>query len=272
MTIADWLFNTMKKLGKAEVDSPRRDALVLLEDVLGKDRAWVLSHPEKELDKKDLLSVNKLVNRRAKREPLAYIRGKAWFYGRFFDVSPTVLIPRPETENFIELTLNFIKLKSPKIADIGCGSGIIGITLKLERPSWQIDLIDVDEKALEVAKKNLEKHKVELDIVKSDLFKEVLKNYDIIVANLPYVPEGLVTSPEIEAEPKIALFAGEDGLDVYKKFWQEVHELSKKPKIIIIESLESQHMIMVGIAQTSEYTLEKTLGLVQLYTKTRFRA
>ena len=142
----------------------------------------------------------------------------------------------------------------------------------MERPSWQIDLIDVDEKALEVAKKNLEKHKVELDIVKSDLFKEVLKNYDIVVANLPYVPEGLVTSPEIEAEPKIALFAGEDGLDVYKKFWQEVHELSKKPKIIIIESLESQHMIMVGIAQTSEYTLEKTLGLVQLYTKTRFRA
>ncbi len=268
MTIADWLFDTMKKLGKAEVDSPRRDALVLLEDTLEKDRTWVLAHGEDKINEKNLKAVNSLIFRRVKREPLAYIRGRAWFYGRFFEVNPDVLIPRPETENFIELTTNATKLKRAKVADIGCGSGAIGITLKLERPDWQIDLIDNDKKALVVSEKNCQNHKVKLEIIENDLLKELQKSYDIILANLPYVPDNLVTSPEIMAEPRNALFAGEDGLDVYRNFWDEIKDLDKKPKIIILESLESQHMIMAGLAIKPSYTLVKTEGLVQLYEKT----
>jgi release factor glutamine methyltransferase len=266
MTIADWLIETMVKLGKAGVDSPRRDALVLLEDVLEKDRTWVLAHSEDKLTATNLKKVNELVARRIKREPLAYIRGRAWFYGRFFDVNPDVLIPRPETEGLVELVLGATKLKKAKVADIGCGSGVIGITLKLERPNWRIDLIDIDKKALEIAQKNCQNHKVELEIIESDLLEGLETNYDIIVANLPYVPDGLITSPEIETEPKIALFAGEDGLEVYRKFWNQVEKLTKKPKTIALESLESQHMIMAGLAQKSEYILTKTQGLAQLYT------
>src|SRR3990167_8175782 len=103
MTISDWLMDSMIKLQKAGVDSPRRDALVLLEDTLEKDRAWVLAHPEHSIQSQALEKVGRLIKRRIEREPLAYIRGKAWFYGRFFGVNPRVLIPRPESESFINI-------------------------------------------------------------------------------------------------------------------------------------------------------------------------
>lgn len=265
MTIADWLMDTTKKLGEAGVDAPRTDALVLLEDVLGKDRAWVLANDNHKLGEKDLKPVNSLTTRRKKREPLAYIRGKSEFYGREFVVSSDVLIPRPETELVVELALQNIKLKKAKIIDIGCGCGIIGISLRLERPDWQIELADIDKKALEVAQKNCENHKIELKIIESDLLENIDAPHDMIITNLPYVPEGLVTSPEIEKEPKVALFSGSDGLDHYKKLWEQVSKISKKPKFIITESLESQHMIMAGLAQKAGYSLIKTQILAQLY-------
>ncbi len=265
MTIADWLLENTKKLGKAGVDAPRTDALVLLEDVLEKDRAWILAHDDNKIKDADLKSVNLLISRRVKREPLAYIRGKSEFYGRTFEVTSEVLIPRPETESLIELVLEATKVKKAKVADIGCGSGIIGITLKLERPDWQLDLIDIDKKALELAKKNCFNHKVEVTLIEDDLLTKPSTHYDIIVANLPYVPDSLVTSPEISAEPEIALFAGEDGLDVYRKFWDQISKLDKKPKIIALESLESQHMIMAGLAMKAGYTVTKTSNLAQLY-------
>ena len=111
MTIADWLFSTMQKLHDAGVDSPRRDALVLLEDTIKKDRAWVVTHPEHLLQGLPLQKVDDLVERRIKREPLAYIRGRAWFYGRFFTVNPSVMIPRPESESFIDLLKSLVDSK-----------------------------------------------------------------------------------------------------------------------------------------------------------------
>src|SRR5690606_5411278 len=100
-------------------DAPRRDCLVLLEDTIKKDRAWVVAHPEYELDQKVVQQLNALITKRANREPLAYIRGKAWFYRRFFTVTPDVLIPRPESETIIELLLK-LKLKPKQtIIDIG---------------------------------------------------------------------------------------------------------------------------------------------------------
>ncbi len=100
MTIADWLISSMTLLHDAGVDSPRRDALVLLEDTLEKDRGWVTTHPEYSFQGRGLETVNKLVERRLKREPLAYIRGRAWFYGQFFEVNPDVMIPPPRKRSF----------------------------------------------------------------------------------------------------------------------------------------------------------------------------
>lgn len=267
MQIAEWLVVTMKKLGEAGVDSPRRDALVLLEDTIKKDRAWVLAHPEYPLQGLTLQEVDKLVERRVKREPLAYIRGKAWFYGRFFEVDPTVLIPRPESEDIIDLIK---ELKPKTVFDIGTGSGALAITAKLELPSSKVIATDADPDCLQIAMQNASLHSVDITFLEGSLLQPISGKIDdntVFVANLPYVPDSLVTSPEIRTEPKTALFSGTDGLNHYREFWQQIETLNSKPAYIITESLESQHSDCKALASKANYTLSKTLGLIQLFQK-----
>lgn len=266
MPILEWLLGSMKKLADAGVDSPRRDSLVLLEDLLGKDRSWVNAHAEYELAQDQVDKLNKLVQRRINREPLAYIRGKAWFYGRFFEVNPNVMIPRPESESFIQL-LKEIQPKS--LVDVGTGSGVIAITAKLEIPEISVIATDIDKKALKLAQQNAKLHNVEINFISGDLITPPLlaeiKIPDMIVANLPYVPDNLITSPEITREPKSALFSGAHGLSHYKKFWNQIGELSKKPRYILTESLENQHQKLSELAKKAGYKLSKTEVLVQKF-------
>lgn len=255
----------MKKLGEAGVDSPRRDALVLLEHTLNKDRAWVLAHPEYELGEDELKAVNNLVARRIQREPLAYIREKAWFYGRFFKVNNNVLIPRPESEDFIDL----IKDLEPKtIIDIGTGSGALAITAKLELPESEVIATDIDASALEIANKNAHAHNVSVEFLQGSLL-EPLGNMNpqgyTIIANLPYVPDKLITSPEIIKEPKLALFSGADGLDHYRELWGQIANLDQKPDYVLIESLESQQEKLEELAEEYKYKLTKTDRLVSVF-------
>ncbi len=268
MTIAQWLFETMEKLGKAGVDAARRDALVLLEDTIGKGRAWVLTHPEYELPETILQTVHRLIERRIRREPLAYIRGKAWFYKRFFAVTPEVMIPRPESEAFIQL----LKQYRPKtIIDIGSGSGCLAITTKLEFPQVEVIAIDISPKALKIAEQNATNHKVAIKFLQGSLLSPLStinhKPQTIVLANLPYVPVGLITSPEIAHEPPEALFSGLDGLDHYRQFWRQVDGLGHKPRHILTEALENQHRTLSQLAGIAGYKLEKTAVLVQLFEK-----
>lgn len=262
MKISDWLFETMTKLGEAAVDSPRRDALVLLEDTLQKDRTWVLAHADYNLSDDQLATVNKLIQRRIKREPLAYIRKKAWFYGRFFYVDERVLIPRPESENII----TFAKEINPgTIVDIGTGSGCLAITLALELPEARIVATDTSSDALEVARKNALQHNVKVVFKKAYLTDSMLQTEapELLVANLPYVPEGLITSPEIQTEPEEALFAGEKGMDLYESLWAQLTAARHKPLHVITEALESQHTHMDSLAAKAGYRILKTDGLIQ---------
>jgi len=265
MTIAEWLVPAMIKLRDAGVDSPRRDCLVLLEDAIQKDRAWVVAHPEHALDPKVIQPLNKFIIRRTNREPLAYIRGKAWFYGRFFEVNPNTLIPRPESENFIELLKN---IKPQKIIDIGTGSGALAITAKLELPESKIVATDTSSAALAVAQKNTALHNTDIQFVFGSLL-DPIKNEQLedscVIANLPYVPKNLITSPEITQEPPEALFSGIDGLEHYQNFWQQLTERSQKPQHILIESLESQHTALKALAHKAGYKLDKTSILIQQF-------
>jgi release factor glutamine methyltransferase len=263
MTIADWLVHTMTKLGEAGVDSPRRDALVLLEDTLGKERSWILAHADYELTEAELKNVDALISRRLKREPLAYIRGKAWFYGRFFQVNDRVLAPRPETEQIIEIIK---EIKPTTIFDIGTGSGCIAVTAALELPGTNVFATDTSSEALEIAKQNAKTHQAVVGFLQTDLLKD-LENFDFsnttIAANLPYVPADYEVSPEVKQEPNAALYSGEDGLDHYQQFWQQVSVLDHKPPHILTESLESQHEIMEDLAAEAGYRLEKVETLIQ---------
>lgn len=264
MTIADWLFNTMEKLGDSGVDSPRRDALVLLEDTLDKDRSWVLAHPDSEIPQDKLTDVNRLIERRIEREPLGYIRKKAWFYKRFFYVDENVLIPRPETETIIEMAK---EIRPESVVDVGTGSGCIAITLALELPDSTITATDIDPKAVEICRKNAYAHEVKINILNTYLIEGLLVEEapDLLVANLPYVPDGLITSPEIELEPKTALFGGENGMDVYENLWAQISTSSYPPKFILTESLESEHSHMNTLAAKSGYGLMRTEGLIQQF-------
>lgn len=264
MKISEWLFTAMAKLGDAGVDSPRRDALVLLEDTLEKDRSWVLAHPEYEIQNDALEAVNKLIQRRINREPLAYIRKKAWFYGRFFYVNESVLVPRPESEAFIDLVK---KCRPKSVLEIGTGSGCIAITLALELENTSITATDTSTTALDVARKNIAKHRVKISLKENYLLDGLLLDSapEALVANLPYVPDGLITSPEIEVEPKEALFAGESGMDLYESLWGQVFSAPYKPRYIFTESLESQHSHMSMLAAQSSYSVAKSEGLIQKF-------
>jgi release factor glutamine methyltransferase len=255
----------MTKLHAAGVDSPRRDSLVLLEDTIKKDRAWVLAHPEHDLPSQTIKDLEKLIIRRTNREPLAYIRGKAWFYRRFFAVSPDVMIPRPESENFIDLLK---EIQPSSVVDIGTGSGCLAITAKLELPKTDVLATDISQNALKIAEQNAKKHRADIHFLQGSLLKPLTK-FDLsntaIIANLPYVPKGLITGPEITTEPAGALFAGQAGLDIYRNFWKEVVALAQKPQYILTEALESQHNDLQELAQKSGYQLQKAQNLIQVF-------
>lgn len=265
MTIQEWLGDSTKKLADNGVGSARLDALVLLEYALVTPRVTLLSHPETDLPATTLVRLDKALKQRLDGIPIAYITHKKEFYGREFIVNEHVLIPRPETESIIELVKQ-LALEAPHIADIGTGSGCIAITLALEIPDSKVMAADISEEALKIAKQNAKDLSAQVTFKQSDLFAQLAhRSFDVVCANLPYVPDKLVTSNEITKEPSDALFSGEDGLDHYRRFFIEVAELSNKPTYVVIESLENQHNELKKLATITGYQLKQTDMLAQLF-------
>jgi release factor glutamine methyltransferase len=262
-----WLQTVTQKLTDAGIDSARLDILLLLEAATGHDRAYILAHPEASFRGQALEQANGWLKRRLKREPIAYILGKKEFYGREFTLTPDVLIPRPESESFID-ELHAISGETPgKVLDVGTGSGILAITTKLEFPNWQVEACDISKPALAVAQQNAKKLSAVVLFFESDLLQNVTKNYDVVLANLPYVPNGVITSEEITKEPVLALFSGTDGLGHYRSFFEELATLNTTPKYVLTESLETQHKNLEVFARKSGYTLIKTNTLIQVFKK-----
>lgn len=267
MTIDSFLRQAIATLQLADITSARLDVLILLEDVLGKNRASVLAHLQDEIKPAELALLNTKVTQRSKHTPLAYIRNHAAFYGRQFYVTTNVLVPRPETEVIIDL-LKSLPLQHPRIADIGSGSGCLGITAALELQHAKVDLYDISPKTLHIAQKNVRElaphHKIELK--ESDLLSRLSnKNYDVFLANLPYVPLSHPINQAARHEPELALFAGSDGMDLYRQFWQEIRSLANPPTFCITESLKMQHDTNSKIAQKANYKTLENVGLAQVF-------
>jgi release factor glutamine methyltransferase len=262
-----WLQTATQKLTDAGIDSARLEALLLLEAATGHDRAHILAHPETPLQGLTLQRGDEWLKRRLKREPMAYILGKKEFYGREFTLTPDVLIPRPESEAFID-ELHAISREAPwKLLDVGTGSGILAITTKLEFPDWQVEACDISEPALAVAQQNAQKFSADMRFFESNLLRNVTKNYDVVLANLPYVPNDVITTEEITKEPELALFSGADGLSHYRSFFEELATHNTTSKYVLTESLETQHKNLEVFAQKSGYTLIKTNTLIQVFKK-----
>lgn len=264
MTYGQFLSQSSQVLAEAGIATARLDVLILMEDTLKIERAHILAHPERELTTAQEVTLKTNVKRRTQHTPLAYIRGKAMFYGRSFIVTKDVLVPRPETEDIISIAED-LPLKNARIADIGTGSGCIGITLQLELQNAATDLYDISQEALDVARQNTEALGAPVNLFKQDLLSSPQGAYDVIVANLPYVPDHFPINKAAGFEPPLALFAGPDGLDDYKTFWQQVQDLPHTPAYIITESLPSQHHANATLARRANYFLAQTRGFIQLF-------
>ncbi len=281
MTVSKWLHLATKLLETAKIGTARLDALVLLEDCSGKDRAWLLANPDYELPADVDAKLTKLLSRRARHEPLSYIRGFTEFYGRKFVVNAAVLEPRPESETMIELLKQLIQspTKGPKtaqtgpedgsgwhIADVGTGSGVLGITAKLELPEAEIGLLEIDSKALKVAKTNVDLFTIYVTLKKSDLLSAAGAKYDILLCNLPYVPENYRLNRAATLEPPIAIFGGPDGLDIYRKLFKQLKIVGQKPLYILTESFPDQHGLLEQIAAAAGYQQLQEDDFIQVFT------
>lgn len=266
----------MPELSKAGVGTARLDSLVLLEDYLGKDRAWLLAHPDTEILAVQVTELKKLLSLRTEHKPMAYIRGHTEFYGRDFVISSAVLEPRPESETMIDLfrslladgSLRLKKGYSPKIADVGTGSGALGITAALEVPETSVDLIDIDPETLKIAKMNVDKFTLEVNLIESDLLTNTSLAYDVLLCNLPYVPDDYQINLAASHEPEIAIFGGPDGLDLYRKLFSQVKNLTQQPLYILTESLPPQHHELSKIAAQNGYKLTRENDFIQLFNRT----
>jgi release factor glutamine methyltransferase len=205
-------------------DRARQDAETLLLDLLGKDKAWLMAHSEEELSSEQGLHYLKLLERRYSGEPIQYLIARTEFYRLPFRVTPDVLIPRPETEHLVEQAIALAaRFQAPRIVDVGTGSGAIAIALAHHLPNAVISAIDLSATALAIARQNAALNGVShfIEFLEGDLLGPVAgQQFDIVVSNPPYVPLADHASLAVEVrdhEPALALFAGDDGLDIYRR-------------------------------------------------------
>src|SRR6266498_318436 len=228
-------------------DTPALDASVLLAHILNKPRTWVMAHPEIVLTTEQQNQLNKSLTLLESGEPFPYVLGHWEFFGLDFDITPDVLIPRPETELLVEKAIVWLQ-ESPmrrKVADIGTGSGAIAISIAVNVPDTQILATDISSKALDVAKQNAQKFDVQnrIEFVRCDLLppKSALlsteQQFDLICANLPYIPtETLYSLPIYGREPTLALDGGADGLDSIRRFLKLIPEWLAPHSLILPET------------------------------------
>jgi release factor glutamine methyltransferase len=210
------------------------DIEVLLSHVLDKSKEWIFTHPDFEISNELLEELRGLEKKRAEGVSVAALVGSKEFFGLGFEVNENVLIPRPETEMLVE---EILKLKPTSLLDVGTGSGCVAIAVKKNLPQCEVVASDVSLEALELARRNAEQNEIDVQFMESDLLEKVEKNFEIIVANLPYIP---LDSEEVEIgvkkfEPNLALFGGADGLDLIRKLLTQISTLSQKPKFVLLE-------------------------------------
>ena len=231
INIDQWLkTNTKKRVLQSEI--AHLEAQVLLGFALNKPREWLVTHPDFELSFEQALQANKLFEDLNSGVPLPYLVGKQAFFGLDFIVTPDVLIPRPETEQLVEETIQWLE-EHPlrrKMVDVGTGSGIIAVTLADHFDGLKISAVDISTEALAIAKKNALKFGVDqhIEFLQSDLLKNCPGRFDLIVANLPYIPSETLKSLSVSRhEPLLALDGGQDGLDLISRlFAQSIDKLN----------------------------------------------
>ena len=237
MTLKEALLNTKKRFTQVGIPSPDSDAEWLLEVVMGLNRAGLMLEREKVLSQVQLEQLEVYVSRRETREPLQWILGFTEFYGLTIKTQLGVLIPRPETERLVELVLKRVSNAPAKVVDIGTGTGAIALALKTERPNLEITATDINSVALELTRRNAQNLKLEIEIVQTSILDGFEMVFDVIVSNPPYLPitDQSTLDPEVQLEPKEALFSGTDGLSLAREIVKAAVQKLKPGGLLALE-------------------------------------
>ena len=212
---------------------------MLLGDILNLNPLELLNHLDDYVEEDKVKTFKEEMKSLKEGKPIQYVLGHVNFFGNKFYVNKNVLIPRFETEELVEKTIEYINkyFNEPiDIIDLGCGSGVIGLTLENKVSTNSVDLIDISKEALEVTKQNIENLNSKANTIESNFFENIDKKYDVIISNPPYIK----TNEEIEDivkenEPHLALYAGDDGLDCYKEILKSIKPHMKDKCIIAFE-------------------------------------
>jgi release factor glutamine methyltransferase len=237
-----------------------RDAELLLLHTLQISRVTLLTHPDRKLSAEQQALYRATIRRRLQHEPIQYITGEQEFYGLLLDVTPAVLIPRPETEHLVEAVLAHLpKDIVLQIADIGTGSGAIAIALAVHLPQAEITALDLSPEALAVAAANARKHGVanRIHLIESDLLSALnqrsMQSFDAVVSNPPYIPEfdRPTLHPQVrDHEPAAALFAGPDGLELYRRLIPQAYAALKSNGLLALEIGHGQREAIAALLES----------------------
>ncbi len=263
------------------VDSPRYSMQSLMVHVLGCNKTWLYLHYEDALTEPQLEQLRHLLRERGKGVPLQHLLGEAEFFRRSFRSDARALVPRPETEEMVETALQMVPRKEGmRVLDMGCGSGVIGITLALELASLHPDVVlaDISESALSLALENATALGARVRTYRSDLFSAWAPSpenavvppdgFDLVLANLPYVPEKEAVSVEVQHDPATALYGGEDGLDVVRRFVVDLLPHAHPNALVMLEVGHNQGAAVCEMMRAAGYV--NTRVLTDMSGKARF--
>ncbi|BCY18328.1 release factor glutamine methyltransferase [Leptolinea sp. HRD-7] len=226
-------------------DSATLEAQLTASHALNMPRSWVIAHPEHTIPDEILREMNDIVNRLSEGYPFAYITGNRDFYGRTFYVRPGLLVPRPETELLVEAAISWLRLNPErrKAIDIGSGTGCIAVTLAAEVPDLLMTAVDIDPLAVEVTEQNARIYGTasRMRVRQGNLLIGDSEKYDLVCANLPYIPSATVDNlPAARHEPRLALDGGPDGLVLIIELLQQTQDRINQGGLILLEIEASQ--------------------------------
>ena len=256
-TVLETIDGGTRYLEKRGIDDARRNMQMLVAQQLGCTRMDLYLQFDRTIEENNLAPLRENLKKRGEGIPLQHLLGSVWFHKHEFKTDARALIPRPETEELAEWILKWELPAEQQILDMGCGSGVLGLSLAAARPGWNVSLVDVSPDALSLTQENAAALAIpNASFLQSDLFTAIDAQFDGIVANLPYIPETdrATLTREVMYDPALALFSGPDGLDLIRRFIPEAFQHLKPGGWLVLEIGHDQASQVVEILQTSAFT------------------